>query len=79
MEKKYSLLSRVLKALQNAEVLNELILAASWCKYYYRILFDKAPEISLMRTTDIDFLVPTPQKIKKNLDVAKLLNDIGFD
>ena len=79
MEEKYSLLSKVLKELQNAEVLDELVLAGSWCQYYYRILFDKAPEIPLIRTTDIDFLVPTPQKIEKTLDVAKLLNDIGFD
>ena len=79
MEEKYSLLSNVLKTLQNAEVLNELILAGSWCQYYYRILFDMAPEIPLIRTTDIDFLVPNPQKISKSLDVAKLLNDIGFD
>ena len=79
MEEKYSLLATVLKELRNAGVLNELILAGSWCQYYYRILFDMSPEIPLIRTTDIDFLVPTPRKINKSLDVAKLLNNIGFD
>jgi hypothetical protein len=38
-----------------------------------------SPEIPLIRTTDIDFLVPTPRKINKSLGVAKLLNNIGFD
>jgi len=79
MEEKYSLLSTVLKELRDSGVLNDLILAGSWCQYYYRILFNMAPEIPLIRTTDIDFLIPTPQKIKKSLDVAKILNDIGFD
>ena len=79
MEEKYSLLSTVLKELRDSGVLNDLILAGSWCQYYYRILFNMAPEIPLIRTTDIDFLIPTPQKIKKSLDVSKILNDIGFD
>jgi len=79
MEEKYSLLSKVLKELRDSGVLNDLILAGSWCQYYYRILFNMAPEIPLIRTTDIDFLIPTPQKIKKSLDVSKILNDIGFD
>lgn len=79
MEEKYSLLATVLKELRNAGVLKELILAGSWCQYYYRILFNMSPEIPLIRTTDIDFLVPTPRKISKSLDVAKLLNNIGFD
>jgi hypothetical protein len=60
MEEKYSLLLTVLKELRNAGVLNELVLAGSWCQYFYRILFDKAPEIPLIRTTDIGFLVSNP-------------------
>jgi len=79
MEEKYNLLSVVLKKLSATGVLNELILAGSWCQYYYRILFDKAPEIPLIRTTDIDFLIPNPKEIKKNIDVGELLNRIGFD
>ena len=66
MGEQYKLLSSVLKELMNAGVLKELVLAGSWCQYYYRILFDEAPEIPLIRTTDIDFLVPNPQKIKRS-------------
>ncbi len=60
MEEKYKLLLSVLRELSKAEVLNDLILAGSWCQFYYRILFDEAPEIPLIRTTDIDFLIPNP-------------------
>ena len=68
MEERYKLLLTVLRELSNAEVLDDLILAGSWCQFYYRILFDEAPEIPLIRTTDIDFLVPNPSKIKKSVD-----------
>lgn len=79
MDDQYKLLSSVLKELMNVGVLKELVLAGSWCQYYYRIFFDEAPEIPLIRTTDIDFLIPNPQKIKKSFDVAGLLNNLGFD
>ena len=79
MEKKYELLSIVLRELQSAGVLNHLILSGSWCQYYYRVLFDNAPEIPLIRTTDIDFLVPNPLRIDKSIDIAQLLNNLGFD
>ena len=79
MEEKYKLLSNVLQKLQDAGVLNCLILVGSWCQYYYRILFDNTPDIPLIRTTDIDFLVPNPPKTKKNIDIGQLLNSLGFD
>lgn len=79
MEEKYELLSIVLKELHEKDVLNGLVIIGSWCQYYYRILFDKAPEIPLIRTTDIDFLVPNPAQFKNKVDVSDLLNKLGFD
>lgn len=79
MEEKYELLSAVLKQLQAKGVLDGLVIAGSWCQYYYRVVFDNAPEIPLLRTLDIDFLVPNPSKFKTNVDVSQLLNRLGFD
>lgn len=79
MEKRYELLERVLIELQETGVLKKLVLVGSWCQYYYRILFNNAPEIPLLRTTDIDFLIPNPPKVDKKVDVSRLLNNIGFD
>ncbi len=79
MEEKYELLSTVLKELQAKGVLDGLVIVGSWCQYYYRILFDNAPEIPLLRTLDIDFLVPNPAKFKTDVDVSALLNQLGFD
>ena len=79
MEEKYELLAAVLKELQAKGVLDGLVIVGSWCQYYYRILFDNAPEIPLLRTSDIDFLVPNPSKFTTNVDVSALLNQLGFD
>jgi hypothetical protein len=79
VEEKYELLSAVLKQLQAKGVLDGLVIAGSWCQYYYRVVFDNAPEIPLLRTLDIDFLVPNPSKFKTNVDVSQLLNQLGFD
>ena len=79
MEEKYKLLSAVLQKLQEEGVLNGLVIVGSWCQYYYRILFDNAPEIPLIRTMDIDFLVPNPSMFKNKVDVSDLLNALGFD
>ncbi len=79
MDEKFNLLFRVLKELQRAGALDKLILAGSWCQYYFRILFDASPEVPLIRTTDIDFVIPNPHKITKSVDVGGILNDLGFD
>lgn len=79
MEEKYKLLSDVLKELQKKGVLDGLVIVGSWCQYYYKILFDDAPEIPLVRTMDIDFLVPNPSKFENKVDVSDLLNSLGFD
>lgn len=79
MEEKYELLSAVLKQLQEKGVLDGLVIVGSWCQYYYSVVFDNAPEIPLLRTLDIDFLVPNPSKFKTNVDVSQLLNQLGFD
>jgi len=50
MEEKYELFASVLKALQEEGVLDGLVIVGSWCQYYYRILFNNAPEIPLLRT-----------------------------
>jgi hypothetical protein len=79
MEKRYKLLYKVLEELHTAGVLEKFILVGSWCHYFYQFLFDGAPEIPLLRTTDIDFLVPNPVQIERNVDVSTLLNNLGFD
>ena len=78
MEAKSNLFISTLRALQKAGVLNEIILVGSWCHYFYRIYFDNSPEIPVVRTLDIDFLIPNPPIIKKETDIPKILKTLDF-
>jgi len=78
MERKNSLFFVTLHALHKTGVLKDIILVGSWCHYFYRQYFDNAPEIPAVRTLDIDFLVPNPPKIKKEVNIPEILTALGF-
>lgn len=78
MEKRFELFKDVINTLIENEVLENLILIGGWCQYFYKIYFNNAPEIPVLRTMDIDFLIPRPIKIRKDVDVGSILNQLGF-
>ena len=79
MEKKtHSLCLEVLKRLNKAGVLQDLIIIGSWSIYFYQYYFKSKSYSTFIRTSDIDFLVPLPLKIKKKVNVFKLIEDLGF-
>ena len=71
------LVAEVLRRLDKAGVLQGMVLVGSWCVHFYKDYFDGAI-LSAIRTRDMDFLIPTPPKIKKEVHVAELLKDLGF-
>ncbi len=68
----------VLKALNEAGALNELVLIGSWCLLLYRQHFNNNDLIPAVRTTDIDLLVPRPSKPMREVDIPKVLASVGF-
>jgi len=74
----YRLCEEVLHRLNAAKILDDLILIGSWCMPFYREYFSKIDYKPAIRTKDIDFLVPFPQKIKVKADIPDLLKDLGF-
>lgn len=68
---------KILQSLDRAGVLDNLILVGSWSLPVYRFLYE-SPEIPVLRTTDLDFLVKNPKKISAKADVPKILEDLGF-
>jgi len=50
----------------------------SWCLLVYKEHY-KSEEIPLFKTTDIDLMIPFPNKIKNKVDIPKLLEKYGFD
>jgi len=78
MEKKYALCLEVLRRIQKAGILNEIMVIGSWCIYFYQDYFSDVDYSSSIRTRDIDFLIPIPYKFKRKVDVTELLKDLGF-
>ena len=78
MQKKSNLFLRTLNALDKAGALEDIILIGSWCHYFYRVYFLNAPEIPLLVTLDIDFLIPNPPRINKDVNIPEILETLDF-
>ncbi|MBU0881771.1 MAG: nucleotidyltransferase domain-containing protein [Candidatus Omnitrophica bacterium] len=79
MEKKqYELCVEILRRLNKAGVLKDLILVGSWCIPFYKDYFKTIKYATSIRTRDVDFMVPGRIRIKAKVDVVELLKDLGF-
>jgi hypothetical protein len=78
VEKRYALFLEVLRRFQAAGLLKEFILIGSWCQHFYKSYFAGVRYTPSIRTRDMDFLVPTPFRIKNKVDLEELLRDEGF-
>lgn len=79
MEKnQYKLCLEVLRRLNRAGVLEDIILIGSWCIPFYKGYFSGIKYSPLIRTRDVDFLVPHPRNIKVDVSIPDLLKDLGF-
>lgn len=68
----------VLRRLDDAGVLRDLVLVGSWCMFFYNRVFAGEAKLSALRTRDMDLLVPRPPRFKRKVMVAELLKDLGF-
>lgn len=79
MEKEHDLFLVILAKLDKEEVLQDIILIGGWCPLVYKEYFGNPVEISMQRTADLDFLIPNPPRIHKDVDVSLILEGLGFD
>jgi hypothetical protein len=70
---------RLLQELDKGGVLQQIVLIGSWALPIYRRFFDDDPEIPILRTTDVDFLVGNPPKITSPMDIQRSLSELGFE
>ncbi len=75
---KFNLLHTVLKDLQNAGILKDLVLVGSWCLDFYRFKFDNPIEIPSAKTNDADILIPRRYKTANPVDISQILKDRDF-
>ncbi|NOZ12151.1 MAG: hypothetical protein GXO69_00720 [Acidobacteria bacterium] len=74
-----NLFEQTLFSLSQHNILNDLILIGGWCFIIYREHFDNSHLIPVLRTLDIDFLIPTPVKRSHTADLPAVLSNLGFD
>jgi hypothetical protein len=74
----YKLCVEVLKRLDEADVLKDIVIIGSWCIPFYKGYFAKERYVTSIKTRDIDFLVRKPAKIKAHIDLPEMLKDLGF-
>lgn len=79
MEKsQYKLCVEVLRRLDRAGVLKHIVLVGSWCTLLYHDYFSSQTYAPLLKTRDVDLLIPKPSAVEMRIDVAALLKDLGF-
>ncbi|MDD5259583.1 MAG: GSU2403 family nucleotidyltransferase fold protein [bacterium] len=58
--------------------LKHLILIGSWCSYFYDQYFKGVIYEPIIKTRDLDFLVPVPLRLKEKIDIPALLGELEF-
>jgi len=74
----YDLCIEVLRRLDKAGILKDIVLVGSWCTLFYKKFFGRKKYMTSLTTRDMDLLIPQPRAIKAKTDVAELLKDLGF-
>ena len=69
---------RLLRALDEAGLLLNVLIIGTWCQVVYRAHFDNPPELSQLRTFDVDFLIPQPLRISHPQDLHLLMSKLGY-
>jgi hypothetical protein len=77
-KKMYELGIKVLNRLERSGVLGRLVLVGSWCMLFYEEYFKGKGILPLIRTRDMEFLIPLPFRTNQKIDVSELLQDLGF-
>jgi len=79
-KKQRELCLEILRRLNKAGILKDMILIGSWSAYFYNEYFAGISYLDrvALKTRDIDFLIDDPAKIKHEVNVPELLHDLGF-
>ena len=79
MEKsQYDLCVSVLRQLDEAHVLDGVVIVGSWCVLFYERYFNTQAYRATIRTRDIDIAIPIPPRFVRNVDLADKLGQLGF-
>ena len=70
-------LVELLTILHEENILKNIVLVGSWCLHFYQYIFENFEPT--VRTTDIDFYVPSAKAIKERNGIIDSLKTINYD
>jgi hypothetical protein len=79
MQEQSEIIEQSLQVLNQAGILDKIIIAGSWCIYFYQHHYKESKLLSAIRTTDIDINVSPLRRMKSGVNIIKLLTPLGFD
>ena len=79
MKNEKNIFDNILLEFHSRGILTHLILIGSWCLTIYRTYFNNSPEVPLLRTMDLDFLLPRNINLNFQVDIPQILKEYGFD
>jgi hypothetical protein len=79
MNDNQTIFDELLNLLHEKDVLRRIILIGSWCLPIYKVYFNNASEVPILRTMDLDILVPLKLNLSNPIDVPSIFKSIGFD
>lgn len=77
-KKKFELCVEVLRRLEAEGILDRILLVGSWCMPVYEAYFEGKGAFPVLRTRDLEFLIPIPPRFDKKTDLQELFKDLGF-
>jgi hypothetical protein len=77
-ESQQQLCSQIIDKLGRTGILKDIILIGSWCIPFYKSYFQDEPLPIAIRTRDIDFLIPKPERMRTEADIPEILKGLGF-
>ena len=69
----------MLQALEEVGILSDIVIVGGWAQHLYRRYFNDPPELSALRTVDIDILFRRPPAIRPHGSIDETFRDAGFE
>ena len=79
MSDNQSIFDELLAGFHKTGILPHLTLIGSWCLAVFRVYFNNSPEIPVLRTMDLDILIPQNLNLEYEIDIPQMLKKYGFD
>jgi hypothetical protein len=69
----------ILSIMEKSGILSNVLIIGSWCLSFYEAYFQGIDYHPIIKTRDIDFLLPHKPVFSQDVDIEKILKPLGFE